>query len=159
MVRPLTTQLPDADAIVQVPAPPLAVTTMEVAPATVVLIAIVTCAVPATTTGVAGMAIGVAAADGVDAVESPLVLCPTAVKVLAVPLVRALTVQLPESALMVQVPAPSLAVTTSDVAPATGAATVTATDSFDATAIGVAGTAIGVAASEATEADEAPPRF
>ena len=132
---------------------------MEVAPTTAVLSAIVTCAVPATTTGVAGMAIGVAAADGVDAVESPLVLCPTAVKDLAVPLVRALTVQLPESAVMVQVPAPSLAVTTSDVAPATGAATVTTTDSFDATAIGAAGTAIGVAASEATEADEAPPRF
>jgi len=155
------TQLPYPALMVHVPGPGVADTTTDVAPITgepTEPTVIVVLAVPATTAGFAGAAIGVTLSDTDDNADSSVAFTPFALNVYADPFVRPDTVHEPDAPLIVHVPEPGLADTTTDVAPLT-ADTDTTTAALAATTPGVTGTANGVAASDATDTDESPPAF
>ena len=151
-VRPDTVHEPDAAPIVHVSPVPTATTTTDVAPLTADTDT-TTEPLAATTPGVTGTANGVAASDATDTDESPPAFRPTAANVYAVPFVSPLMTQLPNPALMVHVPEPGLADTTTDVAPLTTDATVTVAEPLTTTTEGFTGTAIGVTLDDARAAE------
>ena len=155
------TQLPYPALMVHVPGPGVAETTTDVAPITgepTEPTVIVVLAVPATTAGFAGAAIGVTLSDTDDNADSSVAFTPFALNVYADPFVRPDTVHEPDAPLIVHVSPVPTADTTTDVAPLT-TDTDTTTDALAATTPGVTGTANGVAASDATDTDESPPAF
>ena len=142
LVRPLTTQLPEDALIVQVPAPPLAVTMIDVAPATAATDTVADW-LAVTTPGAAGRAIGVPEVDASDTGELLPPLRAVATNAYAVLSTRPVTVQAPDAPLMVQVCAgfPSVAAITIDWASVTADAIVTSADPLPATTVGVPGCA------------------
>ena len=168
-VKPVTVQSPDEPTTVHVREPGVEVTRYEVGvppePAATVTTADASLISAVGAGGVPGTAgCGVTESDAAEAAEVPPPFVAVALNVYDVPLVKPVTVQLPEAPVTVHVKDPGVEVTRYDAGvPPVPAATVTTAEETPASAVGVRGVpgtiGCGVTAFDATEAADVPPPF
>ena len=168
-VKPVTVQSPDEPTTVHVREPGVEVTRYEVGvppePAATVTTADASLISAVGAGGVPGIAgCGVTESDAAEAAEVPPPFVAVALNVYDVPLVKPVTVQLPEAPVTVHVKDPGVEVTRYDAGvPPVPAATVTTAEETPASAVGVRGVpgtiGCGVTAFDATEAADVPPPF